>query len=210
MRVISRRCRAAFPPPTASGLSHPPQPSQQWGSAVIPISCWQQGKAGQDVTWAKINPFRSTPPFSSPYCTHSQHMPWAGKGSFSSPLATAAQGFCSPTGACISISHGLSLVLTWENEILFFFPGYLWTFSCPKVAFSAWRKAVRCFFCMVICMHNLNKRGKILWEKTFTWKELLCSALICVVWLTLSGDKPGALLLYFWGQEAKVISILEW
>lgn len=59
------------------------------------------------------------------------------------------------------------------------------------------------------CMYNLKKREKTLCEETFTWKERVCSALVCVVWLPLSSNKPGALLLHFQGQAAEVTSILE-
>lgn len=62
---------------------------------------------------------------------------------------------------------------------------------------------------VLICMYNLKEREKTLCGETFTWKELVCFALISVVWLTLSGDKPNALLLYLWGQAAEVISILQ-
>lgn len=138
--------------------------------------------------------------------------PGKAKRSISSPLAAAAPGLHSPVGICISSKHRLSLV--WgskKKDIFFFLFGYLCAFyNIPKVAFSAWRSVSRSSRSQWCADPHVQFKGK---EQNPVWRNLHLKAttLFCLnlcFWLTLSGDNPGALLLYLWGQAAEVF--LSW
>lgn len=159
--------------------------------------------------------FADAPGHHQSHGVHNQHVPGSpgkAKRSISSPLAAAAPGLHSPVGICISSKHRLSLV--WgskKNDYFFYFLVTCVPFiTSPKLHFQPGEMSLGAPGAndVLICLYNLKERNKTPYGETFTWKELLCSALISVLWLTLSGDKPGALLLYLWDQAAEVF--LSW
>lgn len=176
---------------------------QQWWGKYLCRAARLRGLCG----------FTETPPLalhSQPTCAGRL---WEGKASISSPLATAALGLHSPRGTCISSKHGLSLVCgSGKKKDLFFILVTDGPSSASQMLhFQHGEKLLEACGAdgVLICMYNLKEREKTLCGEAFTWKELVCSALISAVWLTLSGDKPNVLLLYLWGQAAEVISILQ-